>query len=167
MGYRRGEGRRRRDDAGMRGGHGGRPSLRILRDSNAIHHRPRHFPPVRLVQPTVADVLAVLHVRVPHLAAYHGQRVASHGGRGPARGDYDISQLIGCFFSGALRIDPRRLGRTVRAPARAVGCAVPAAGYPRQPVLRRPRPVARAADVHVHVVSARVVDKGTGGGEGE
>ena len=58
-------------------------------------------------------------------------------------------------------------GRTVRAPARAVGCAVPAAGYPRQPVLRRPRPVARAADVHVHVVSARVVDQRTGGGEGE
>jgi hypothetical protein len=60
--------------------------------SYAIHHRPRHFPPVRLVQPTVADVLAVLHVRVPHLAAYRGQRVASHGGRGPARGDYDVSQ---------------------------------------------------------------------------
>ena len=77
---------------GMRGGHGGRPSLRILRDSNAIHHRPRHFPPVRLVQPTVADVLAVLHVRVSHLAAYRGQRAASHGGRGPARGDDDVSQ---------------------------------------------------------------------------
>ena len=166
MGDRRRAGRRRRRrGTGLRSRR--RPALRHLRHSHAVHDRPGHLPPVRLVLADVADLPAVLHQRVPHAAARDRQRAASSRGRSRAGDVDDVFQRERPGISEPVRRWARGREGAVRDAVRAVGGAFPAARDQNQHVLRRPRPAARIADVHVHDVPARIADQRVGRGEGE
>mmetsp|Transcript_3394 Transcript_3394/g.14856 ORF Transcript_3394/g.14856 Transcript_3394/m.14856 type:complete len:329 (-) Transcript_3394:1358-2344(-) len=120
-----------------------------------------------MVLADVGHLPAVLHQRIPHAAARDRQRAASSRGRGCAGGRDDVFQRERPGVREPVRRWTRGLARAVRRAVRAVGGAFPAARDSDQRVLRRPRPAARIADVHVHDVPARIADQRVGRGEGE